>query len=107
MTDGELVKNIMRGAFRLLPYLLETVDVNQVRQISIKGYNSPSLPIYNFVDPAEVQAYLSTPIQWSFTSIIPSYITSIINIKRIVNQEVLNRSVFTAFQISYPLKSTS
>ncbi len=44
----------MRGAYRFLPYVLEDVDVSKVRQISIKGYNSPSLPIYNYVSPEEV-----------------------------------------------------
>lgn len=49
MTNSDLVKNIMRGAYRFLPYILEDVDVSKVRQISIKGYNSPSLPIYNYL----------------------------------------------------------
>jgi hypothetical protein len=37
---------------------VEEVGIEQVRQIGIKGYNSPSLPIYNFLAPQEVQLYL-------------------------------------------------
>lgn len=54
MPNSELVKNIMHGCYRFLPYILEGVGVDQVRQISIKGYNSPSLPIYNHIDPKEL-----------------------------------------------------
>ena len=57
MSNGDLVKNIMRGAYRFLPYVLENIDVSKVRQISIKGYNSPSLPIYNFLSKDEVSNY--------------------------------------------------
>ena len=28
-----------------------------MRQISIKGYNSPSLPIYNFISAEEIAIY--------------------------------------------------
>lgn len=54
MSNQDLVKNIMRGTYRFLPYVLEGIDVSKVRQISIKGYNSPSLPIYNYVSQEEV-----------------------------------------------------
>lgn len=57
MSNQDLVKNIMRGAYRFLPHVLEGVDVSKVRQISIKGYNSPSLPIYNYVSPEEVSLF--------------------------------------------------
>lgn len=49
MSNADLVKNIMRATFRFLPHILEEVSVEKVRQISIKGYNSPSLPIYNYI----------------------------------------------------------
>lgn len=58
MSNPELVKNIMHGCYRFLPYILEDVGVDQVRQISIKGYNSPSLPIYNHLDQQELEVYL-------------------------------------------------
>lgn len=57
MSNADLVKNIMHATFRFLPYIIEEVGVEQVRQISIKGYNSPSLPIYNYLSPAEVDIY--------------------------------------------------
>ena len=57
MSNAELVKNIMHGAYRFLPYLLEEVGIDKVRQISIKGYNSPSLPIYNYLSAQEIEAY--------------------------------------------------
>jgi L-asparaginase/Glu-tRNA(Gln) amidotransferase subunit D len=57
MSNPDLVKNIMRGAYRLLPYILEGVEVSKVRQICIKAYNSPSLPIYNYVSPEEVSYF--------------------------------------------------
>lgn len=57
MTDADLVKNIMRGIYRFLPYILEEVKVDKVRQISIKGSNSPSLPIYNYISAEEVAIY--------------------------------------------------
>jgi hypothetical protein len=31
--------------------------VSKVRQIAIKGYNSPSLPIYNYLSPEEVAVF--------------------------------------------------
>lgn len=31
--------------------------MSKVRQISIKGYNSPSLPIYNYISPEEVELF--------------------------------------------------
>jgi len=57
MSNADLVKNIMRGVYRFLPYILEEVGVDKVRQISIKGCNSPSLPIYNYVSANEVAIY--------------------------------------------------
>jgi hypothetical protein len=59
MTTPELVKNIMQATYKFLPHILEEVGVEQVRQISIKGYNSPSLPIYNYISPQEMEVYLS------------------------------------------------
>ena len=58
MTTPELVKNIMQATYKLLPHVLEDVGVDRVRQIAIKGYNTPSLPIYNYLSPEEVQLYL-------------------------------------------------
>ena len=57
MNTSSLVQNIMRGAYRFLPYILEGVKVDQVRQIAIKSYNSPSLPIYNFLPPTDVGVF--------------------------------------------------
>jgi len=50
MDKPSLVKNIMRGVYRVIPHILgDELQVSDVRQISLKTYNSPSLPIYNFL----------------------------------------------------------
>ena len=53
-----LVKNIMRGVYRVIPHIL-TKDLapSVIRQITIKTFNSPSLPIYNYLGEKEAQAY--------------------------------------------------
>ena len=58
MTNAQLVKNIMQATYKFLPFVTEEVGVHQVRQISLKGYNSPSLPIYNYLSPEEIKKYL-------------------------------------------------
>lgn len=52
----ELVKNTMHGAYGLIAYLLDSgsISVDNVRQISIKSYNSPSLPIYSHLRKEEI-----------------------------------------------------
>lgn len=57
MSNADLVKNIMRATYRFLPHILEGVTADKVRQISLKGFNSPSLPIYNYVSTEEIAAY--------------------------------------------------
>lgn len=48
MAVREQVKNIMHGSYSLIANLLDTkILPEHIRQISIKTYNSPSLPIYN------------------------------------------------------------
>lgn len=48
----------MRGAYGLIAHILDgTVSANQVRQISIKTYNSPSLPIFSGLMEEERKAY--------------------------------------------------
>lgn len=58
MDKAELVKNIMRGVYRVIPHIL-TKDLapSAIRQITIKTFNSPSLPIYNFLGEKEAQAF--------------------------------------------------
>ena len=52
MANRDIVKNIMHGAYRMLSHLKkEGIDFENVRQISIKTFNSPSLPIYNHLTP--------------------------------------------------------
>jgi hypothetical protein len=53
-----LVKNIMRGVYRVIPHIL-TKDLapSVIRQITVKTFNSPSLPIYNYLEEKETQAY--------------------------------------------------
>lgn len=47
MTVQQLVKNIMHGAYGLIANIIDNkIDPTHVRQIKIKTYNSPSLPIY-------------------------------------------------------------
>ena len=60
MDTAELVKNIMRGVYRIIPHIL-TKDLlpDVIRQITIKTFNSPSLPIYNYLGDKESQAYKS------------------------------------------------
>lgn len=58
MTNQELAKNITQAAYRFIASICEEVGVDQVRQIAIKGYNSPSLPIYSYISPKEVNAYV-------------------------------------------------
>ena len=54
MTNPQLVKNVMQAAYKFLPHVIEEVGIQQVRQISLKAYNSPSLPIYNYLSPQEI-----------------------------------------------------
>lgn len=47
MTSREQVKNIMHGCYSLIAHLLENnIKPENVRQIGIKTYNSPILPIF-------------------------------------------------------------
>jgi len=58
MTNAQLVKNIMRATYRLLPHIVgEEIGFDKIRQISIKGYNTPSLPIYNYISKEEAKIY--------------------------------------------------
>ena len=44
----DIKKNIFSGAYNMLPYLIkEGITTEKVRSISIKTFNSISLPIYN------------------------------------------------------------
>jgi hypothetical protein len=48
----------MRGVFRALPYILGSeLQSSDIRQISLKTFNSPSLPIYNFLKTEEVEGF--------------------------------------------------
>ena len=50
MKSRDLVKNIMHGAYGLashIGYSDKNLKASDIRQINIKTYNSPSLPIYN------------------------------------------------------------
>lgn len=48
----------MRGVFRLIPHILGSdLSPSDLRQITIKTFNSPSLPIYNFLDKKYVDGY--------------------------------------------------
>lgn len=50
MTARELVKNIMHGAYGLAANLLDNnIKPEHIRSIAIKTYNSPSLPVYNYL----------------------------------------------------------
>lgn len=50
MTARELVKNIMHGSYSLISNILDNVvGPENIRQICIKTYNSPSLPLYNYL----------------------------------------------------------
>jgi hypothetical protein len=54
----ESVKNIMHAAYSLIANILENnIKVEHIRQISIKTYNSPSLPIYNFLNQEEIKCF--------------------------------------------------
>jgi ribosomal protein L1 len=50
MKVGQLVKNIQAGIYRLIANIIDgKVKAKHVRQIKIKTYNSPSLPIYCYL----------------------------------------------------------
>jgi len=55
-TEDELVKNVKEGAVSLLAHMLHSgeLDIDNVRRISLKTYNSPSLPIYSHLTGNEV-----------------------------------------------------
>lgn len=58
MNTRDLVKNVMHGAYGLISNILGSgVQPEHIRQISIKSYNSPSLPIYNFISAEEIKSY--------------------------------------------------
>ena len=50
----------MRGIYRTIPHILGSeLSPSDVRQITIKTFNSPSLPIYNYLDEKYVNTYRS------------------------------------------------
>jgi ribosome biogenesis protein UTP30 len=56
MPSSELVKNIIRAVYRMIPHIVGSeVPLTKIRQICIKGYNTPSLPIYNYLNEEEVK----------------------------------------------------
>ena len=58
MDTPDLVRNIMRGVYRVIPHILtKDLSPSVIRQITIKTFNSPSLPIYNYLGENEVLAY--------------------------------------------------
>lgn len=58
MLVREQVKNIMHGCYSLVANLLENnIEPKHIRQISIKTYNSPSLPVYCYLTPEEVESF--------------------------------------------------
>ena len=59
MDVKQLVKNVIRGAYGLIAHILDgKITAQNVRQISIKTYNSPSLPIYSGLTEEEAKAYM-------------------------------------------------
>ena len=60
MATRQIVKNIMHAGYLLIASLLDNdLKPEHIRQICIKTYNSPSLPIYNFLDKQEIEQYQS------------------------------------------------
>ena len=58
METKDLVKNIIRGAYGLIAHILgDQIGPEDVRQINIKTYNSPSLPVYAHLREEEIEAY--------------------------------------------------
>ncbi len=48
----------MRGIYRVIPHILGSeLSPSDIRQITVKTFNSPSLPIYNYLDQKYVSAY--------------------------------------------------
>ncbi len=62
MTLKDCVKNIIHGVYNTIPHLFsnQTAKHNTVRSISIKTFNSVSLPIYNHIAPEEIKALHNT-----------------------------------------------
>lgn len=56
----ECVKNIIHGVYNTVPHLLKGgVKHTKIEQISIKSFNSISLPIFNQLTVEELNAYKS------------------------------------------------
>lgn len=54
----EVVKNVIRGAYGLVAQVLDgKISPKNVRQIAIKTFNSPSLPIYTALTQEELEAF--------------------------------------------------
>jgi ribosomal protein L1 len=50
MPVREQVKNIMHASYSLIAHILDSkVKPEHIRSVSLKTYNSPSLPFYNFL----------------------------------------------------------
>lgn len=63
MVGKDLVKNIMHGAYSLIAHITSSdskIIAENIRQISIKTHNSPSLPIYSHLSAAEIKTYLKS-----------------------------------------------
>ncbi len=55
MPVRELVKNVMHGAYSFIANILDSsTKPEHVRQICVKTYNSPSLPIYSHLTKEEI-----------------------------------------------------
>lgn len=58
MDIKELVKNVIRGAYGLMAHVFDgKIGPEHVRQVSVKTFNSPSLPVYNGLSAGELAAY--------------------------------------------------
>ncbi len=57
----ECVKNIIHGVYNTVPHLLKGgVKHTKIEQISIKTFNSISLPIFNQLTAEELKAFKSS-----------------------------------------------
>lgn len=82
MEVKNIVKNVIRGAYGLIAHILDgKITAKHVRQISIKTYNSPSLPIYTGLTEEEREAFTKhgASIQWYILGESLCYLEIILN----------------------------
>lgn len=55
MKDKEVLENVISAVTKLIAHMLYSGDleIQDVRRICLKTFNSPSLPVYSYLSPEE------------------------------------------------------